>query len=113
MSGPLLIVHAEDDWDIPFSHSVRLFASALPEVAEEIEDAAKAAGSAQGATRGLAERAIERLGKLSTLERERGRGPVAHLQTFYGAHERVGLQEGVQDVIARTFRLVAYLEKAA
>ena len=105
MSGPLLIVHAEDDWDIPFSHSVRLFASALPEVAEEIEDAAKAAGSAQGATRGLAERAIERLGKLSTLERERGRGPVAHLQTFYGAHERVGLQEGVQDVMRTMFDL--------
>lgn len=53
----------------------------------------------------MAERSIERLGKLQTLERDQGRGPVAHLQTFYGAHERVGLQEGVQDFVRAMFDL--------
>lgn len=92
-------MHAEDDWDIPFSHSAKLFASVQPEVADEMENAVT-----EGATY-VTERSIDRLGKLQTLERDKGRGPVSHLLTFYGAHERVGLQEGVQDVVRAVFDL--------
>ena len=32
-------------------------------------------------------------------------GKVVYVETFWGKHNEVGLQEGVQDVIASTFRL--------
>lgn len=118
---PLLIVHAEDDWDIPHAHSQTLFDAylephlpALPEITVAMagapeEVAARMATLAQErmALRSelVAARDVARVGRAEVFARDAAHGEVVFLRTRWGGHDRVGLVEGVQDFMAEMFHL--------
>jgi abhydrolase domain-containing protein 12 len=116
---PLLIVHAENDWDIPHSHSQTLFdafleqhmppmpdiaaAMASDQVAESFERLSKERRALRGELAVASE--IPRLGSVEVFSKDRSHGKVAFLRTRWGGHSRVGLVEGVQDYIADMFKM--------
>ena len=116
---PLLIVHAENDWDIPHSHSQTLFdafleqhmppmpdiaaAIASDQVAESFERLSKERRALRGELAVASE--IPRLGSVEVFSKDRSHGKVAFLRTRWGGHSRVGLVEGVQDYIADMFKM--------
>lgn len=122
---PLLIAHSQNDLDIPHSHSRTLLdvlldphlpssPISLPATPDQI------LGSADYATyietqKLRREKRSELVRKLEVptfgvIEEFDGTaGKVVYVETFWGAHNDVGLQEGVQDIIANTFRLGVHL----
>ncbi|KAJ6584663.1 Alpha/Beta hydrolase protein [Mycena capillaripes] len=119
MKGPILLVHAENDWDIPYTHSETLFdiflepllppAPSLPENAALLTQEDWATFAEQRTKRKQKRDEIVttvELSKFGTVHEftESGR-KVIFLQTLAGGHDDVGAQEGVQDVIGRTFGL--------
>lgn len=122
---PLLIAHSQNDLDIPHSHSRTLLdvlldphlpssPISLPATPDQI------LGSADYATyietqKLRREKRSELVRKLEVptfgvIEEFDGTaGKVVYVETFWGAHNDVGLQEGVQDIIASTFRLGVHL----
>src|SRR5580698_1850152 len=122
LNVPLLIVHAEDDWDIPYMHSQTIFDSflepnlpALPEIAtlvagasEEVVERIATLGQERAALRSerVAVRDMARFGRAEVFAREdKALGDVVFLRTRWGGHDRVGLVEGVQDYIVEMFHL--------
>lgn len=119
---PLLIVHAEDDWDIPHTHSQTIFDAfieshlpALPEItalmagaSEEVAQRMATLGQERAALRSelVAVRDIARFGRAEVFARDAAHGDVAFLRTRWGGHDRVGLVEGVQDYMADMFHLI-------
>jgi abhydrolase domain-containing protein 12 len=119
LKAPLLIVHAEDDQDIPFWHAKMLFDAflekhlpPLPEITAENVSTVEAGKNFGGL---LQERAVrrgelvmaremERVGRVEVFSKDRPDGKVAYLQTWWGAHD-VGLVEGVQDYMAEMFSM--------
>ncbi|KAJ7081380.1 Alpha/Beta hydrolase protein [Mycena belliarum] len=119
IKGPVLIAHAENDWDIPYSHSEALFstfldpllppAPSLPSNLASLTELQWSEFSAQLTTRTDARGKIVttvELHNFGTMHEftESGR-KVVFLQTLAGGHDYLGVQEGVQDVIGRTFGL--------
>ena len=129
LKAPLLIVHAEDDLDIPVWHAQMLFDAflekhlpPLPEITSEMmavmvsdEDAAPPSELAESVTALLQERAarrkelvrgseMERVGRVEVFAKDRADGEVVFLHTRWGAHD-VGLVEGVQDFMAEMFNM--------
>ncbi|KAI9450805.1 Alpha/Beta hydrolase protein [Lactarius psammicola] len=118
---PLLIVHAEDDWDIPHEHSSTLFDAflephlpALPEItaamagaSEEVAERMTTLAQERTALRSelVAVRDLARLGRAEVFARSAAHGEVVFLRTRWGGHDRVGLVEGVQDYMAEMFHL--------
>ncbi|KAI9436639.1 Alpha/Beta hydrolase protein [Lactarius indigo] len=118
---PLLIVHAEDDWDIPHVHSETLFDAflephlpTLPEftaamagASEEVAERMTALAQERVALRSelVAVRDMARVGRAEVFARNAAHGEVVFLRTRWGGHDRVGLVEGVQDYMAEMFRL--------
>ncbi|TFY76379.1 hypothetical protein EWM64_g7630, partial [Hericium alpestre] len=116
---PILVVHSEDDWDIPFTHSETLFSAImephLPELdlpagptwahADEVERL-HAVLEERAVTRSkLVElRVIEQLELVEVFARNTT-GDVVFLKTQWGGHDRVGLLEGVQDLMGQLFNL--------
>jgi len=121
LKAPVLIVHAEDDQDIPFWHAQMLFNAflekhlpPLPEITAEmvgvsVADAGKSFGGLlqdRVVRRGelVTVHEMERMGRVEMFSKDRPDGKVAYLQTWWGAHD-VGLVEGVQDYIAEMFSM--------
>jgi abhydrolase domain-containing protein 12 len=118
---PLLLVHAEDDWDIPHEHSQTIFDAflephlpALPDIttlmagaSEEVAQRMATLGQERAAIRSerVAVRDIARFGRAELFARDTAHGDVVFLRTRWGGHDRVGLVEGVQDYMAEMFRL--------
>ncbi|KAH9059899.1 Alpha/Beta hydrolase protein [Lactarius vividus] len=118
---PLLIVHAEDDWDIPHVHSETLFDAflephlpTLPEftaamagASEEVAERMAALAQERAALRTelVAVRDMARVGRVEVFARNAAHGEVVFLRTRWGGHDRIGLVEGVQDYMAEMFRL--------
>ncbi|KAH9015729.1 Alpha/Beta hydrolase protein [Lactarius deliciosus] len=118
---PLLIVHAEDDWDIPHVHSETLFDAflephlpTLPEftaamagASEEVANRMTTLAHERAALRTelVAVRDMARVGRAEVFARNAEHGEVVFLRTRWGGHERIGLVEGVQDYMAEMFRL--------
>ncbi len=120
---PLLIVHAEDDWDIPHSHSQTLFdafldqhlpplphlaatmAGASDEVMEKIDRLSKERRALRRDLVVASE--IPRLGWVEVFSKKDKSSDrkVAFLRTRWGGHSTVGLVEGVQDYMAEMFRM--------
>ena len=118
---PLLIVHAENDWDIPHSHSQTLFdafleqhlpplpditaamAGASDEVAEHIVKLSEQRKALRGEL--VLASDVPRLGRVEVFSKDRTHGRVAFLLTRWGGHSRVGLVEGVQDYMAEMFKM--------
>jgi abhydrolase domain-containing protein 12 len=121
LKAPLLIVHAEDDQDIPVWHAQMLFDAFLeehlppvPEITEEMMNASAAEVgknfsvflNERAARRGelVTVQEMERVGRVEVFAKDRPHGHVAYLQTWWGAHD-VGLVEGVQDYMAEMFSM--------
>ncbi|KAH9021716.1 Alpha/Beta hydrolase protein [Lactarius pseudohatsudake] len=108
---PLLIVHSEDDWDIPHVHSETLFDAFLePHLPTLPEFTAAMAGASEEVAERMTALAQERAALRTELVAVRdmarvGRAEVVFLRTRWGGHERIGLVEGVQDYMAEMFRL--------
>jgi abhydrolase domain-containing protein 12 len=116
-----LIVHSEDDWDIPHTHSQTLFEAFLEQHLPPLPDITAAMA---GASDEVAEKMIKlsqqrralrselvvssevpRLGRVEVFSKDRSHGNVAFLLTRWGGHSKVGLVEGVQDYIADMFKM--------
>ena len=79
-----------------------------PPVAHEYADAQVEAQKKRGDVRTALVRKVD-MPTFGTVEKFEGKyGIVVYVEANWGAHVNVGLQEGVQDVIASTFRLGAY-----
>jgi abhydrolase domain-containing protein 12 len=118
---PLLIVHAENDWDIPPSHSQTLFDAFLEQHLPPLPDIAAAmAGASNEVAESMAKLSQERLslrrelvatsdiarvGRVEVFSKDRSDRKVVFLRSQWGGHSRVGLVEGVQDYIAEMFKM--------
>ncbi|KAH9015730.1 Alpha/Beta hydrolase protein [Lactarius deliciosus] len=121
LKAPLLIVHAEDDLDIPVWHAQMLFDAflekhmpALPEIASEMTAVMAPPGEVAESVAALMQeraerrrelvrvREMERVGRVKVFSKDRADGEVVFLHTWWGAHD-VGLVEGVQDFMAEMF----------
>ncbi|KAI0056399.1 alpha/beta-hydrolase [Artomyces pyxidatus] len=118
---PLLIVHAEDDWDIPFAHSETIFDAFLepylpamptlsvgkeipsPELLQEMSVVSKQRDEHRSQLVEVTE--LERLGRQQVFTPSVTGGKVVFLKTAWGAHDRIGLVQGVQDLIANLYDL--------
>ncbi|KAI0293840.1 Alpha/Beta hydrolase protein [Multifurca ochricompacta] len=127
---PLLIVHAEDDLDIPVSHAQMLFDAFLekhlppfPEITAEMMKEGNGLGASPTPTVEVPEsfatlsqertmrrrelvsvREMERVGRVEVFSKDRPEGEVVFLRSWWGAHD-VGLVEGVQDYMAEMFNM--------
>lgn len=116
----MLIAHAENDWDIPHSHSDVLFNAFLDGVLPEL----KLPESAVRATRedyevmsaSLAKRRVVReklvdhfdMGDFGYIERfwdKTKKRNVTLVKAKHGGHDYLGVQEGVQDAMGHMFGL--------
>ncbi|KAJ7718124.1 Alpha/Beta hydrolase protein [Mycena maculata] len=117
IKGPVLIAHAENDWEIPSTHSETLFNTfldpLLPPAPALPTNAASLTHEEWSEYNGLlAKRREAREEIVTTLElhnfgtvhefTESGR-KIVFVQSLAGGHDYLGVQEGVQDVIGRTF----------
>ena len=117
---PVLLAHSQDDLDIPYEHSRTLLdtlldphlplAFSLPDSPSIIPSSEEYAAflDAQKQRRAARSELVRKVEvpSFGTIEEFDGSaGKVVYVETFWGKHNEVGLQEGVQDVIASTFRL--------
>lgn len=118
---PLLLVHAEDDWDIPHTHSRTLFdafleqhlpplpgiAAAMTGASDEVAERISKLSQQRRTLRGelVVSSEVPRLGRVEVFSKDRTHGKVVFLLTRWGGHNRVGLVEGVQDYIAEMFKM--------
>jgi abhydrolase domain-containing protein 12 len=113
---PIVIAHAENDWDIPPSHSDALFnallAPHLPPAPTPpksgIDD--EALREYEGVLRQYEDMAIKRATLVDRVIIEgfgvvEKFGPHVSIRSQFGGHNQIGLQEGVQDVLREVFRL--------
>ncbi|KAF8470976.1 Alpha/Beta hydrolase protein [Russula ochroleuca] len=123
LNAPVLIVHAEDDQDIPVWHAKVLFDAflekhlpPLPKITTGMVNASK--GRAKGRFSALLQeravrrkelvtaREMERVGKVEEFSKDRGDNKVVFMHTWWGAHD-VGLLEGVQDYMVEMFEMTS------
>lgn len=112
----VLIAHAENDWDIPDSHSDVLFQAFLERYLPPLDIPSNFLAMSrqdweivQGRQRARQNKRNEIL-KSTTLMNfgridefsENGR-KVVLVKTLAGGHDYLGVQEGLQDIIGRTF----------
>ncbi|KAK7048136.1 AB hydrolase-1 domain-containing protein [Favolaschia claudopus] len=117
IKGPVLIAHAENDWEIPYSHSQALFDAFLDPIlppSPELPTNAASLSQEQWSQymeqlnirkekREQAVTSVE-LHNFGTIHEATLSGrKVVFLHTLAGGHDYLGVQEGVHDVIGRTF----------
>jgi abhydrolase domain-containing protein 12 len=119
IKAPVLIAHAENDWDIPYTHSEVLFNAFLDRylpslpLPENPLTATKELWSEFNAKQ-QARRAKRRelvirtdFPKFGTMDEFVADGrKVVFVKALAGGHDYLGVQEGVQDIIGRTFSLL-------
>ncbi|KAH9924630.1 alpha/beta-hydrolase [Epithele typhae] len=121
---PILIAHSQADMDIPHYHSRTLLDTLLDPhlpAAQALPDSPSIVPSdgeyrtyleVQKERRTLRSQLVRKIEvpTFGTIEEFDGSaGKVVYVETFWGNHNEVGLQEGVQDLIASTFRLGTHL----
>lgn len=119
---PTLIAHSTDDYDIPHSHSRTLLDKLLDPLLPPDVPLPDSPGSAishehfQAFTEAQKRRREARttlvrkvkVPAFGTVEHfDSAYGTVVYVEANWGSHSKIGLQEGVQDVIASTFDLRA------
>ncbi|EKM79328.1 hypothetical protein AGABI1DRAFT_74272 [Agaricus bisporus var. burnettii JB137-S8] len=115
---PVLIAHAENDWDIPDSHSDVLFNAFLDRVLPKVEvpgnaltatkEEYKAMSSSIKKRQAAKEKLVHQVdipgfGHTESFWDEKRQRNVTLVKTLWGAHDYCGAQEGVQDAIGRLF----------
>lgn len=119
---PTLIAHSQDDTDIPYSHSRTLIDALLePLLPPAVVSLPSAPGARLSTEEFLAYRQGQELRNLKRGEIVRKRqvpnfgvveefkglkAPVVYVETFWGSHAKIALQEGLQDQMAKLFNLV-------
>jgi len=88
--SPILLVHAQDDTNIPSSHSKQLFSQLASTSTESRDSLDRAAHIIERAGWGTVRRALGSGGKAE----------VMYFEGISGGHNRVGLGEGVMELIA-------------
>ncbi|KAI0345650.1 alpha/beta-hydrolase [Trametopsis cervina] len=122
-NAPTLIAHSQGDFDIPHSHSQtlidRLLDPLLPAVTVQLPSAPGSPFSSEDFA-AFAKARDDRLAARSALTRkteipsfgvveefEGHKAPrVVYVETFWGSHARVGVQEGVHDEMGKLFNLL-------
>lgn len=119
----ILIAHAVDDSMVPHSHSHTLVDRLLDPILPPTIDLPNSAGlsltteeynafTLAHSQRKEARQAIvtkSEIQNFGVIERFEGTGgKITYVESFWGDHEEVGLQEGVQDEIAKMFKLGVY-----
>jgi abhydrolase domain-containing protein 12 len=118
IKAPILFVHAENDWDIPYTHSETLFDAILEPLlpsspttpttswSQEDWDTFSSVQSERTRVRTniVTHTEIRHFGTMDEFTRK-DEGKVVLLKTVDGGHNRIGTFEGVQDVIRATFDL--------
>ena len=110
----MLLVHAQDDWDIPHAHSAALFAATLEPHLPALPrgDALEAGAAANAAVYNARSEAraalvtrteVPRLGVMEAFAH--GGSDVVYLETRWGGHDTVGLLGGVQEVMPARYDL--------
>ncbi|KAM6501262.1 Alpha/Beta hydrolase fold [Amanita muscaria] len=117
INSSVLIAHAEDDWDIPHAHSDVLFEAFIDPLLPTVPlPLSMTPEEWQEITRKQIERSQKRkeivetsvIPHFGTVSRARvGGRSVTLVKTLFGAHDHIGEQEGVQDLIGRKFGLRA------
>jgi abhydrolase domain-containing protein 12 len=123
-NAPTLIVHSQDDMEIPYSHSQTLIDKLLDPLLPLSTVSFPTAPGAHLSTEELLAfrkeqeaRSLKRgeivkktdVPNFGMVEEFKGlQAPVVYAETFWGAHAQVGLQEGVQDEMGKLFKLGAY-----
>lgn len=119
ITASVLIAHAENDWDIPDSHSDVLFQAflerQLPSLDipsnvfamskqdwEIVEGQQKARKDKRNEI--LKSTTLVNFGRIDEFSEKNGR-KVVLVKTLAGAHDYLGIQEGLQDIIGRTFAI--------
>ncbi|KAJ3576297.1 hypothetical protein NP233_g544 [Leucocoprinus birnbaumii] len=120
IDGPVLLAHAEDDWDIPHTHSDVLFNAFLDDVLPEVKlpesvfrattEERDALSSSLERRRIIREKLVDHIdmggfGYIDSFYDEAKRRNVTLVKTKYGGHDYEGVQEGVQDAMGRLFDL--------
>ncbi|KAE9401089.1 alpha/beta-hydrolase [Gymnopus androsaceus JB14] len=122
VKGKVLIAHAENDWDIPYTHSEALFNAFLDpllpsvDLPSDLVSTTKedwSAFTAQIAARKTQRENIvttTRMTNFGVMEEFPGGGAprereVTFVKMLEGNHDYVGVQEGLQDIIGRKFGL--------
>ncbi|KAJ3818297.1 Alpha/Beta hydrolase protein [Lentinula raphanica] len=122
IKGKVLIAHAENDWDIPYTHSQVLFNAFLEPLLPNVDIPSDpvsttkedwSAFTAQITARKNRREAIVRtthLPNFGIIEEfvDRGGEKVIFVKMLEGGHDYVGVQEGLQDVIGRKFGLLPH-----
>jgi abhydrolase domain-containing protein 12 len=113
-------VHAEDDWDIPYTHSETLFNALLEHLLPSIVTPPIGAATswvkddwdkfyATHSVRTNVQKSlvtnseIPHFGTVNQFMRGNDKGKVVFLKTIEGGHNKMGALEGVQEVIRVTF----------
>lgn len=117
---PTLIAHAVNDFDVPHTHSRTLLDHLLDPLLPPAVDLPSAPGTpmseeeyaafieVQGKRREARATLVRKVEvpNFGVVEEFDGTyGKVIYVETMWGSHALVGLQEGVQDAIISTFRL--------
>ncbi|KAL1673434.1 Alpha/Beta hydrolase protein [Schizophyllum commune] len=111
-SADIVIAHSENDLDIPHTHSATLFEAFLAPVLPTISDAEHPQTNGRDGRRALRREdivkstPIENFGIVEEFEDNRSGGRrVIFVKALAGAHDYLGIQEGLQDILGRTFDL--------
>ncbi|KAF8635826.1 hypothetical protein AX15_000025 [Amanita polypyramis BW_CC] len=118
IKSPVLIAHAENDWEIPDTHSDALFQAFLEPLVPNIPISQKPLSLTTEEWSDLLQKQEERsrrrreivetsvipnFGEVSHIQVGR---PVTLVKTLVGGHNGIAEQEGLQDVIAKEFGLL-------
>lgn len=119
INANVLVAHAENDWDIPYTHSDVIFNAFLdpflppltvPSNPMSLSSEEWESFTTQQAARAMKRRDIitsKNIQHFGTMDEfVAGGRKVVLLKTLAGGHDYLGVQEGVQDVIGKTFGLL-------
>lgn len=119
ITAPMLIAHAENDWDIPDSHSDILFQAFLDPFLPPVETVKRPLLLSPESWQDFSEvhaRRQEALHKVvrTTLIRkfghmdefDDGKRKAVLVKTLAGGHDYLGVQEGLVDIIGKVFGLI-------
>jgi len=120
IKATILFIHAENDWDIPCTHSETLFDALLEPLLPSADtpstswsqhdwDKFHTTKSVRARIRNelVTHSEIRHFGTLDEFTRSKdGEGKVIYLKTNDGGHNRMGTFEGVQEVIRSTFNFL-------
>lgn len=113
-------MHAENDWDIPYTHSEELFSTLLSPLLPPLPPPpsvpstwtaddwtvykSKTSERVAAIEKLVTHTEVPKFGTLDVFRRPGTGNKVTLLKTLVGEHDRIGSLEGVQDIIAQLYK---------